>query len=107
MKQMSFPQKLLIFFELSECFKVLMVMGGTQSPYASFPHSSTELLVQGASTWTNTGSLPAWIKAVRGTNIDNKVLVMGKSRVLNSFRKCSLSYNFFLIFRWIWSGFGK
>ena len=68
-----------------------MVMGGTQSPYASIPHSSTELLVHGASSWTTTGSLPASIEGGRGTNIDNKVLVMGKCKVLNRSLLPSLS----------------
>ena len=68
-----------------------MVMGGRQSPYASFPHSSTELLVHGASSWTPTGSLPASIEGGRGTNIDNKVLVMGKCKVLKRSLLPSLS----------------
>ena len=39
--------------------------------------SSTELLVETASAWVFTGSLPSPRSALRGANIENKIMMTG------------------------------
>ena len=40
--------------------------------------SSTELLVETATTWVYTGELPSPRNGIRGANIDNRVFMTGK-----------------------------
>ena len=49
--------------------------GGFGSDYDYL--SSTELLVESSSAWVSTGSLPSPRYALRGANIDGKVLMTG------------------------------
>ena len=51
--------------------------GGEDSNIANHELDSTELLVQGAAVWTNTGALPSPRYLARGVTIDNKVIVTG------------------------------
>merc|ERR1711953_1126744 len=55
--------------------QTLLVAGGYVS--GSVWLSSTELLVGEASAWVNTGELPSPRYALRGANIDSKVLMTG------------------------------
>ena len=55
-------------------FQTFLVSGGWTG---SDELSSTELLVETASAWVYTGSLPSPRYAPRGANIDNKVLMTG------------------------------
>ena len=56
--------------------QILLVTGGKPG---NGPHhrASTELLVGTASTWVYAGELPSPRYALRGANIDNKVLMTG------------------------------
>ena len=55
-------------------FQTYLVSGGYNgSDYLS----STELLVETASAWVYTGSLPSPRAVLRGANIDNRVLMTG------------------------------
>ena len=56
-------------------FQTLLVAGGYGS--GSVWLSSTELLMGEASAWVNTGELPSPRIALRGANIDNRVLMTG------------------------------
>ena len=53
-------------------FQTFTVVGGFNAPI-----STTELLVETASAWVYSGSLPSPRKGLRGANIDNKVLMTG------------------------------
>ena len=55
-------------------FQTFLVSGGYSG---SDNLSSTELLVESSSAWVYTGSLPSPRHALRGANIDNKVLMTG------------------------------
>jgi len=54
--------------------QTLLVTGG--SYYGDYI-SSTELLVGTASAWVNTGELPSPRQALRGANINNRVVMTG------------------------------
>ena len=54
-------------------FQTYLVSGGYDGDYLS----STELLVETASAWVLTGELPSPRYALRGANIDNRVLMTG------------------------------
>ena len=55
-------------------FQTYLVSGGN---YDGDYLSSTELLVETASAWVYSGSLPSPRSGLRGANIDNKVLMTG------------------------------
>ena len=55
-------------------FQTFLVSGGYD---ASNRLSSTELLVETASAWIFTGELPSPRVALRGANIDNRILMTG------------------------------
>ena len=55
-------------------FQTFLVSGGNDG---STQLSSTELLVETASAWVYSGSLPSPRSGLRGANIDNKVLMTG------------------------------
>ena len=55
-------------------FQTYLVSGGLSN---GIDLSSTELLVETASAWVLTGELPSPRSGLRGTNIDNKVLMTG------------------------------
>ena len=52
----------------------MLVTGGNEGALLS----STELLVETASAWVNTGELPSPVYGLRGANIDNRALMTGK-----------------------------
>ena len=54
-------------------FQTMLVTGGNEGALLS----STELLVESASAWVNTGELPSPVYGPRGANIDNRVLMTG------------------------------
>ena len=54
-------------------FQTFLVSGGYHGGYLS----STELLVETASAWVTTGSLPSPRDGLRGANIDNRILMTG------------------------------
>ena len=55
-------------------FQTYLVSGGWTG---SDELSSTELLVETASAWVNTGELPSPRWGLRGANIDNRILMTG------------------------------
>ena len=56
--------------------QVLLVTGGGYGPkWTTF--KSTEIIVLGSSSWKLVGDLPIAVFSIRGTSIDNKVLVTG------------------------------
>ena len=61
-------------------FQTFLVSGGDPdgSGIGAFL-SSTELLVETASAWVLTGELPSPRSGLRGANIDNKVVMTGKT----------------------------
>ena len=50
-----------------------LVTGGWDSSYLS----STEILVDGAVTWTEVGELPVSMYGLRGVSLNNKILMTG------------------------------
>ena len=50
--------------------------GGELARYDYF--DSTELLVEGAASWTEAGPLPSTTSGLRGVSIDNSVIVTGR-----------------------------
>ena len=57
-------------------FQTYLVSGGyDDGPDARL--SSTELLVETASAWVNTGELPSPRSGLHGANIDNRILMTG------------------------------
>ena len=61
-------------------FQTLLVTGGTDGasgPWFSPPLSSTELLVENSAKWIYSGELPTPRSALRGANIDQKVIMTG------------------------------
>ena len=62
-------------------FQTFLVSGGyeysTSTTSTTYYLSSTELLVETASAWIYTGSLPSPRRGLRGANIDNKILMTG------------------------------
>ena len=57
-------------------FQTYLVSGGLDDESIA-RLSSTELLVETASAWVNTGELPSPRSGLRGANIDNRVLMTG------------------------------
>lgn len=68
---MKNANKILLVF-----IQVLLVTGGGYGPNDS-GFKSTEILVLGSSNWKLVGDLPIAVFSIRGTSIDNKVLVTG------------------------------
>ena len=54
-------------------FQTYLVAGGYEYDYLSF----TELLVETESFWVGSGELPSPRSALRGANIDNRILMTG------------------------------
>merc|ERR1712062_498931 len=65
------------YFQSVDGTKTLLVTGGRDGSNSDL--SSTELLVGNASAWAITGELPTPRYGLRGTNINNKVLMTGGS----------------------------
>ena len=55
--------------------QVFLVTGGVLESFLS--SDSTELLVQGATSWISSGPLPSPRQILRATTMDNKILVTG------------------------------
>merc|ERR1711974_467442 len=64
---------------MDEGTKTYIVTGGrtTEPSDRTTGISSTELLVETASAWVNTGELPSPRSGLHGANIDNRVLMTG------------------------------
>ena len=56
-------------------FQVYLVTGGVLESFLS--SDSTELLVQGATSWISSGPLPSPRQILRAATMDNKILVTG------------------------------
>ena len=72
---------------ISFLFQTFLVSGGW-SPYQE-ELSSTELLLETGSAWLTAGELPSPRVNLQGTNIDNKILMTGKTRSSNIENKIS------------------
>ena len=56
-------------------FQTFLVTGGSDDSYDSL--SSTELLVENSAKWIYSGELPTPRSALRGANIDQRVIMTG------------------------------
>ena len=68
--------------------QVYLVTGGTGTGFRTV---STEILVSGASSWTQVGDLPTVpITGLRGASINNKIIMTGKEYLVQLFNFISI-----------------
>ena len=59
-----------------------MLITGGEAPNYPVPHTSTEILLPGTSSWKAVGDLPVGLWLVRGISLNNEIIVSGEFDLL-------------------------
>ena len=59
--------------------QVFLVTGGYAGGWLGWL-DTTEILVEGDSSWTTVGSLPKAVQGIRGVSLNNRIIMTGEQR---------------------------
>ena len=65
-----------VFMNFSFAIQVFLVTGGLSNRYLD----TTEILVEGDSSWTTVGNLPKAVYGIRGVSFNNRIIMTGEQR---------------------------
>ena len=67
-----------VFMNFSFAIQVFLVTGGYTSGYLDL--DTTEILVEGDSSWTTVGNLPKAVDGIHGVSLNNRIIMTGEQR---------------------------